>query len=316
MIQMKNVPDRTNTTRRYFLKQAIAGSVSALAANTIGISPVWANADTEQRIVIADGALAETALAMGITPIAMADIAGYRTWIQLPPVPETVISLGTRFQPNLERIVLLKPDLILTSGFYAGYYASLRDIAPIETFDIYTRARSPLENAVAAAKLIGTLTGQNDAARKLIAETFAKFSQIRQRLAQRDLPPVIVSNLLTSRHMRVFGQSSLMQAVMDEIGVRNGWNGPTNSWGFATITLTQLAQHTESALMAFEPVPQNVSRSLDRSPIFTELPQIRQYGLTRLPPCGTFGGLHSAGRFAEILMQCLLDLPSRNGLPS
>jgi iron complex transport system substrate-binding protein len=112
--------------------------------------------------------------------------------------------------------------------------------------------------------------------------------------------------------MRVFGQNSLMQDVIAQLPIQNAWTGPTNHWGFATVSIDQVAQYTDAAMIAIEPVPDNVDRAIDHSPILSELPPIKRYGLIRMPPIATFGGLFAAGRFADLLAKSLTQATPEN----
>lgn len=292
--------------RRFFLK-GIAG-MSTIATLTPFLTASYARsalADSPKRLVIADGAIAETALAMGIVPLAMADLPGYRAWVQEPEVPDKVINLGARFQPSLERLAQLAPDLILTSSFYANQYASLSKLAPIEKIDIYNSSKTPFLNAMAAARKIAEVTGHQGLAEVLITNTLRRIDQSSLRLANARAKSVLVTSMLSPRHMRVFGQNSIMQDVINRLPIKNAWTGPTNHWGFATVTIDQIAQYPDVALIAIKPVPDNVNRAIEYSPILSELPSIKRFGLITLPPIATFGGLFAAGRFSELLASAL-----------
>ena len=67
------------------------------------------------RVVALDWACAETAQALGVTPVGMAQLADYRLWSGDMPMPDSVVDVGLRMEPNLELIRALRPDLILLS---------------------------------------------------------------------------------------------------------------------------------------------------------------------------------------------------------
>jgi len=300
-------------SRRSFLRFATQATIiSGYGYALSGLMAKTTSAAIPKRIVIADGAISETALAMGIVPLAMADIPGYRAWVQEPAVPDRVINLGARFQPNLERLAQLKPDLILTSSFYANQYASLRDLAPIEKIDIYSSSKTPFSNAIAAARKIGDVTGHPTAADRLVAETAARIEHAARQLSTPKTRSVLITSMLSPRHMRVFGRNSLMQDVIAQLPIQNAWTGPTNHWGFATVSIDQIAQYSDAAMIAIEPVPDNVERAIDHSPILSELPSIKRYGLIKMPPIATFGGLFAAGRFADLLASSLVQVAPEN----
>ncbi|WP_430475194.1 ABC transporter substrate-binding protein [Thalassospira lucentensis] len=304
-------------SRRSFLRLVTRASILAGSSCTFSaLMSQPSSAEPPKRIVIADGAISETALAMGIVPLAMADIPGYRAWVQEPEVPDQVINLGARFQPSLERLAQLEPDLILTSSFYANQYSNLQDLAPIEKIDIYSSSKTSFLNAIAAAHKIGDVTGYPDTANRLVFETSEHIAQVSRSLSKAKPNSVLITSMLSPRHMRVFGKNSLMQDVIDRLPIHNVWTGPTNHWGFATVTIDQIAHYDDVAMIAIEPVPDNVERAIDHSPILSELPAIKRYGLIKMPPVATFGGLYAAGRFARLLASSLSNTNTGNAEPA
>lgn len=78
--------------------------------------------DTPKRIVALDFNYTEDLLALGITPVGVADIdspTGFNTLVNIQPAlgPE-VVDVGGRQGPNLEIIAELQPDLILTNVYF------------------------------------------------------------------------------------------------------------------------------------------------------------------------------------------------------
>src|SRR5690606_21094711 len=82
-----------------------------------------------ERIVALNWAATESLLLLGISPVGVADKAGYATWVQEPELPEGVANVGTRVAPSLEAIAELKPDLIVTSTEMAPAAELLERIA-------------------------------------------------------------------------------------------------------------------------------------------------------------------------------------------
>lgn len=52
-------------------------------------------------------------------------------WVVQPEVPNSVQDIGTRTEPNLEKIAALKPDVILAAGPQQDLLATLGRIAPV-----------------------------------------------------------------------------------------------------------------------------------------------------------------------------------------
>lgn len=89
------------------------------AAGALLIAPLAAHAAPRPlRVVALEYNLVEMLLALGLTPVGVADLKGYRRWVGLGQ--QTLfgcVSVGTRQQPSLEAIAALRPDLILGVDF-------------------------------------------------------------------------------------------------------------------------------------------------------------------------------------------------------
>ena len=99
-----------------------------------------------------------------------------RHWEALPVV-------GAWPQADCERVAVLQPDLILTSGTGAldAYDASSFQVAPDRLINFDTRTLAELDRQITA---IGEITGKADAAKDLIAQLAAR----RQAIAARRAP--------------------------------------------------------------------------------------------------------------------------------
>lgn len=94
---------------------------------------------TEPRIAALSWEVTEHVLQLGITPVAVADAADYRTWVVNPTLPETVPNAGTRGEPNLELLAQLRPDLILITPLLADIRDKLERIAPVAIYENFTQ---------------------------------------------------------------------------------------------------------------------------------------------------------------------------------
>ncbi|HLS21401.1 MAG TPA: iron-siderophore ABC transporter substrate-binding protein [Paenalcaligenes sp.] len=172
-------------TRRSFLKFVGAASISAamlfsLANTTVHAEPAR-QIDTAfgqvevpvaaQRVVVLDEGALDTALSVGVQPIAALasrggqDVANYLQEYMVEPIE----IVGTVREPNIEAIFRLRPDLILASGETSeALYAKLSRIAPTivpNAADTFTDWRTNV---------------------RLFARALGKEKEIEQRFAQID----------------------------------------------------------------------------------------------------------------------------------
>lgn len=257
------------------------------------------------RIVSLDYALTETLLALDVVPVGVPDLDGWDQWVVAPPLPAGVVDVGSTFEPNLELIQQLEPDLILTTPFLGAYRSRLERIAPVHSLSIYHEEGEPYRRAEAVARRLGELLGREAAAEALIARVGATLREKRAELSGRDSLPLYFVRFLDPRHVRVFGEKSLFDDVLERLGIPNAWRGETNYWGFATVGIEALATEDEARLFYFDPVPPDVMRKLERSRIWSSLSFVERGYVGRFPPVLHFGGLPSAERFARLLAERL-----------
>ena len=110
-------------TRRSFL---------ALMA-TLAASPVRAAGG----VAVVDWALLETTLALGVVPVAAAELRQYARVVGEPAVPEGVVDIGLRGNPNLELLSTLAPDLVVISNFYEYRRPGFERIAEVLSLPVY-----------------------------------------------------------------------------------------------------------------------------------------------------------------------------------
>ncbi|TXI31228.1 MAG: iron siderophore ABC transporter substrate-binding protein, partial [Aquipseudomonas alcaligenes] len=251
-----------------------------------------AQADARQpRIAVIDWGLTETLLGLGVTPIAVAQTEGYRRWVQAPELPASVIDLGLRVEPNLELLSQLKPDMILITPQFAASRPQLERIAPVHMLAIYTPEAEAYAGAQRVTRELAELLGREAQGEAMIARIDATMARVKQRLATRELPPFYVLTFLDERHVRLFGKQSIYQGVLDRVGLRNAWNGPTNYWGFSQQGIERLAEEPGAALLYLEPMPPGTADGLAASALWQQLPAVREQRLYGLPPVWSFNGL-------------------------
>lgn len=277
--------------------------VALLLALGLAASP---RALAQPAIATLDWTLAETLVALGVTPVGVAQVDAYHAWVGAPRLPEASVDLGLRSQPNLELLANLAPDHLMISPMFANLAPRLSHIAPVTTLPLYTPGRETWPQLRDLTHEVGRLAEREAAAERLIAETEARLADLQQRLPER-VPPLLVVQFMDERHVRVFGEGGLYQAVMARLGLENAWRGEPNAWGFSLVGLEQLAG-LEARLVVVEPYPVGVEAALADSGLWQQQPSVRNDSLITLPPVWSFGALPSAIRFAEHLVAALEEV--------
>jgi iron complex transport system substrate-binding protein len=260
------------------------------------------------RVATLDYGLAETMLAIGVEPVAIASAADWTTWVVEPPLPSAVADLGAAQDPNLERLAALRPDLVLSTDFTAMAEPALSRIARVERVTLYGTGVDPVPRARTVTTLLGDMLGRKTDAEAAIAAYDATIGELAGRLTGRIAEPVLLVSFLDPRHVRVYGRSGLYGNVLDGLGLRNAWDASVNYWGFSTVGIEDLAAAPGARLVAVDPVAPDVWPTLARSPLWTGLPFVAAGRVSTIPPALMFGALPSAGRFARLLSDNLLGV--------
>lgn len=247
--------------------------------------------------------IAETLLAIDAPLRGTAQHNGYHEWVGEPRIPDGVADLGLRSQPNLELMAHSPPTQTFISPMFASLTERLERIAPVTSFSPYSPGTHTWQEIQTLTRQLGELTGHQLQAAQLINETHALMETLRQQ--RPDAPPLLMVQFMDARHVRVFGDNSLYNAVLERINLTNAWDRPTNAWGFSLVGIEALYDYPEATLVVVEPLPVGVEDALAKSGLWQHLPSVKNATLLRLPPVWSFGALPSAQRFARELVAAL-----------
>lgn len=250
---------------------------------------------------------AQNLLAIGLVPLGMPERERYARQVVEPAVPDAVLDIGARAEPNLELLDRLAPERLVMDGSLTPVLPRLERIAPVTLFESFdtTRGHGQLAYAADALRdLAVTLGAGADAARYLDGAERA-LEAAAGRVRDRDRRPLYVVSVLDGRRALVYGRSSLFQDVLDRFGIENAWDGPVGPFGHATITMDRLAGRPEAGLVNIGNEGQRALATLAALPLFASLPFLREGRVTVLPAILFYGGVPSALRFGRLLSERL-----------
>jgi iron complex transport system substrate-binding protein len=287
---------RVSLDRRALLAATLAGMAGLRGARAAG-SP---------RVVCLEWTAAELVLALGIIPLALSDVAGYREWVAAPALPASVLDLGSRGEPNKELVARLKPDLIVATRGYGIEAAAFASFGPVFELEFFTGERPPLEQGRAELLRLGERLGRLDEARRVIAAADEAIASTARRTALLAGQRFCAVSMFEERHLRIYGAGSLITEVTDRLGLANGWDRPTNNWGFSTIGFDQLARVGVARLIVLTPISRAAERMMSDSALWQALPCVRAGTPAMIPTVWPFGGLSAGARFAGLVADALV----------
>ncbi|HEI8868182.1 Fe(3+)-hydroxamate ABC transporter substrate-binding protein FhuD [Serratia sp. AKBS12] len=255
------------------------------------------------RIVALEWLPTELLMALGVTPMAVADIYNYNLWVNEPALPASVIDVGQRTEPNLELLQQLQPSLLLLSQGYGPSPQQLAPIAPGMAFNFNDGSGKPLTVARQSLRQLAQRLGLETRAQRHLMQFDAFIGDARRRLQGYTTQPLLLFSLVDARHALIIGQQSLFQEVMDQLGIANAWQGETNFWGSAVVGIERLAAVKNARAIYLDHGNQAMLEQVSATPLWQALPFVRQRQLRKVPAVWFYGATLSAMRFCRLLEQ-------------
>ncbi|NOY82654.1 MAG: ABC transporter substrate-binding protein [Kiritimatiellaeota bacterium] len=169
-----------------------------------------------RRIVCLAPNITETVFALG----AGDSVVGVTDFCEYPPAATKRTRVGGPVNPSLERIAVLRPDLLLAQMPNARAAAFCREHGiRFEALRMET-----LESVLSGIHRLGVLLGRRDSARELAARITAELAAVRRAVAGRPRPRVFVT--LSRRAgdlsgLYTVGPGSFLDQLLDAAGADN-----------------------------------------------------------------------------------------------
>ncbi|WP_158938699.1 iron-siderophore ABC transporter substrate-binding protein [Burkholderia sp. S171] len=297
-----------------------AGALAATALPDVALAGD-ALVATPRRIVVLDWGLTEMVLSIGVVPVGIANTRDFRRNFTACDVPTSVVDLGLMFQPNMELLFALKPDLIVISPAHLRLRSALERVAPTVTLGRYRSSEAPYSAARAETLQLARLLGCEARAEALLAQADTELDRARTGLAA--LPavsafsdvggakgrPFYMVNFLDEAHVRVFGPNSFYGELMTTLGLENA----VDSGAFSTTGFDVLGSVPDATLLYMKPLAPSVANMMKTSPLWHAMPfkeEGRMIGLPRVPSDGC---LLSAMLFARALVDTFEQANEQTG---
>lgn len=256
------------------------------------------------RIAALDWTSAQNLLALGANVITLPERTRYGERVVEPAAPPGTYDLGLRSEPNLELLNSLAPDLIVMHPELDMLRPELDVIAPAILFDPdaneYPQHANRLANARVKLEALAGEIAKVHAFSSYMNVYDAGISEAEARLRDYDGRAVYIVTLLDTRRALVFGKNSLFQSLFGQFSIENAWDGPTSSYGHATVTIDALARRPDARLLSVGRESRLLLQAALRSPVIASLPFVREERAVAIDDVLFYGGLPSAQRFARM----------------
>ncbi|CAG7650670.1 ABC transporter substrate-binding protein [Paenibacillus allorhizosphaerae] len=272
---------------------------------------------TAKRVVALDWSYVEFFLAVGVQPAGVADIKGYKTWVNIPPqLDASVVDVGVRTEPSLEAIAALKPDLIVAPDFrIKSSYETLSKIAPTVAFNPYPPEGSgnQFEEMEKTFLTVADLVGKKSEAEKVMGDLQKSFEEAKGKLNAKgkEGAEVAVTQAFSQQNaavLRMFTDNSMLIQIMNRIGLKNVFKSAkfeTN--GFSTTSVEALPAVQNANFIYIVQDNDNIfEKQLKDNTVWTGLTFVKEKRTYKLPGnTWTFGGPLSAKSIVDLVTNAL-----------
>ncbi|MEM1255620.1 MAG: iron-siderophore ABC transporter substrate-binding protein [Cyanobacteria bacterium P01_H01_bin.21] len=275
--------------------------------------------DDPQRVVTIVHHMLGHVLAVGVKPVgsnarffqqANGDYLNTQTY--MGDATEGIELLGIEEEANIEKILSLKPDLILGSENSENIYSQLSQIAPTVLFQ--------LEDIVLDWKkgfaLIAELFGKEDQAQQALNEYDQRIKDLKASLGDRYQNQTISVAGMAGPNMFAYTQNSFSGSILSDLGLdqpeAQKVDAPYGAiYDLSEESLEQTVDGDILFFLAFAEDSEATFRELQQRPLWNQLRAV-QKGQAYLVDSGTWIGSNvlAANAVIDDLYKYLIDSPS------
>ncbi|WP_430981051.1 iron-siderophore ABC transporter substrate-binding protein [Vibrio parahaemolyticus] len=261
-----------------------------------------------QRVVVLNWDILEQVLALDIEPIAAPNLPGYRQWVVNPYAPESIEDIGTRAEPNLEKIASLKPDVILAASPQQDLIPLLRQIAPVVYLPNFSQNEAAAQTAIKHFRTLGALFDRQELAEQKLAKLNDSFKQLRDKIRQHYSAPldVLVMRFSTPNSVLLSTENSTTDYVVEQLGLTNPIKVSARAWGIKQDRINRLQNLEQSYVLYVQPFPQE--SKLNSSPLWQAMPFVKKQRVNSVRAVWAYGGAMSLQYMAEAITDSLIEL--------
>lgn len=192
------------------LLAALAAIAQPAAAEPVETAQGQVEVASAARVAVMDVAAIDTLAALGVTPAGVPDklYVGYLADIAAKATP-----IGTLFEPNLERLATLSPDLIVVGGRSVAQKDALAQVAPVIDMTIGADVPGDARKRIAA---YGALFGKGEKAAELTATLDDKLARLKAAGEGKGSALIVMTN---GPKMSAYGEGSRFGWLYDVTGL-------------------------------------------------------------------------------------------------
>ncbi len=250
--------------------------------------------------VVAIGFTVDPILSLGVKPIGVSSDEPKYLQSQL----EGVVNIGTDYAPNLEKILALKPDLILASrDLHKGIYNSLSHIAPT----VMDQAKSNADWKEVTMLVAKTL-GKTEKAEQVMVNYYARLEEFKAKMGDR-LNQIEVSVIRPlPGQMELNFKDVFPGTILEDAHLRRPPAQDKDSWG-TEITKERFRDADGDVIFMFTWgfESQNALKELKTDPLWSQLNAVKYNQVCQVGEHWISHGPIAANLVINDLFECLVE---------
>nr|WP_235927199.1 iron-siderophore ABC transporter substrate-binding protein [Gloeocapsopsis dulcis] len=257
-------------------------------------------------IVLHDMLILDSVLALGVKPIGSAywPHEGERFRGIPPELVVDIPTVGNISQPSIEKILTLKPDLILGTHFQKNYYELLSEIAPTILINSLE-----LQDFKERLRYIAHVLGKGDQAEELLVVYQERIKKLRQQLGEK-LEKITVSVIaLEGQNIYTYRSDfTIPSQIINDIGLTRPLIQQNQKESSLISSIEMLPNHDADVLFVddwAEETPDPMS--FLKQPIWAQLQAVQNNRVYQVD--WSVGGPFGANRIIDDLFKYLVNTP-------
>ncbi|MFI7104388.1 ABC transporter substrate-binding protein [Streptomyces sp. NPDC050161] len=268
-----------------------------------------------KRVVGTEWNVVESLVTLGVDPVGVADVKGYKAYDTAAPLNGDVKDIGTRGEPSVDTVAALKPDLVVaTDDLPDAAVKQLSKVAPLIVVRAADAGRQ-IEQMTDNVNLIAKATGTEAKAKTEIAAFRKKLADGRKELAAAGLDGEKVAfadgwQEGSQVSVRPYVKGSLITDVNTELGLVSPWTMKGDKgYGLAATDVEGLTKIGDSRFVYIANSTDNgdpFADGLKDNAVWKSLPFVKKDRVHRLPDgIWMFGGTASMTQYVDALVDAL-----------
>ncbi|MER7281015.1 iron-siderophore ABC transporter substrate-binding protein [Dactylosporangium sp. NPDC000244] len=259
-----------------------------------------------ERVAVLEWQQTEDLLTLCRTPVAVADAKGYGTYVKAEALPQGVVSVGERGQPDLDALFATKPDLIIIEAFKADdellTKLAQRGVPVLAT--VGADAGGQIANMKKVFSMIATAVGRTERAEQVLRRFDEHLAAGRQKVADAHVKTtsfLFFDGWIEGGNVviRPYGKGALFTELGQQLGLTPAWTdeidktygngGVDPAYGLAQTDIEGLTAVGGATLFySDDQTPESYVPELRKSTIWTSLPAVKE-GRAYAFPAGLWG---------------------------